>query len=74
MEGMGARPVLRKGGGKIGPVVSDNGNFLLDCSVAVKDAKRMEQEINSIPGVVENGIFTKFSKIIAGNGKGWREL
>jgi len=74
MEKMGARPRLRAGGGKAGPVVSDNGNFLLDCEMKVSDAKAMEQAINSIPGVVENGIFTKFSKVIVGTETGFREL
>jgi ribose 5-phosphate isomerase A len=74
MENMGAKPALRTGGKKVGPVVSDNGNFLLDCEMEIKNPKNLEQEINSIPGVVENGIFTRFSKIIAGNEKEWKEL
>lgn len=74
MEGMGAKPKLRSGGGKVGPVVSDNGNFILDCEMKITNAKKLEQDINSIPGVVENGIFTKFSKIIVGTESGSREL
>lgn len=74
LEKMGAKPKLRSGGGKAGPVVSDNGNFLLDCEMAVESPKKLEQEINSIPGVVENGIFTKFSRVIVGTEAGSREL
>lgn len=74
LEKMGSKPKLRTGGGKVGPVVSDNGNFLLDCEMKISNAKAMEQNINSIPGVVENGIFTKFSKVIVGTESGSREL
>ncbi|MEW5996939.1 MAG: ribose-5-phosphate isomerase RpiA [Candidatus Micrarchaeota archaeon] len=74
LEKMGAKPVLRTGGGKVGPVVSDNGNFLLDCAMKIADAEKLEQEINSIPGAVANGIFTRFSKIIVGSETGSREL
>jgi ribose 5-phosphate isomerase A len=74
MENLGAKPKLRSGGGKVGPVVSDNGNFILDCEMKITNAKKLEQDINAIPGVVENGIFTKFSKIIVGTESGSREL
>jgi len=74
LEGMGAKPVLRTGGKKVGPVVSDNGNFLIDAEMEINDAKKLEIELNQIPGVVENGIFTKFSKIIVGDEKGHKEL
>ena len=74
LEEMGGKPVLRTGGKKVGPVVSDNGNFLIDAEMEIGDAKKLETELNQIPGVVENGIFTKFSKIIVGDEKGHREL
>lgn len=71
---MGAKPVLRTGGKKVGPVVSDNGNFLIDAEMEIGDAKKLEIELNQIPGVVENGIFTRFSKVIVGGEKGHSEL
>ncbi len=49
---------LRYGTGKIGPVISDNGNVIGD--VHFKDAydpRMMEKQLTLIPGVVENGIF-----------------
>lgn len=57
---------LRMSKTKLGPVVTDNGNFLLDASIEIENAKEMEKWLNSIPGVVANGIFTKFSKILIG--------
>lgn len=51
---------------KLGPVISDNGNFLIDVEMNVKNPAEMEKEINNIPGVLENGIFSKCDKIIIG--------
>ncbi|MDQ6438099.1 ribose-5-phosphate isomerase RpiA [Mesorhizobium sp. LHD-90] len=45
------------------PVVTDSGNFILDCRCGVIPAPaRLEIELNRIPGVVENGLFTRESK------------
>ncbi|WP_062226341.1 ribose-5-phosphate isomerase RpiA [Aureimonas frigidaquae] len=42
------------------PVVTDSGNFILDCRcIAIEDPARLETELNRIPGVVENGLFTR---------------
>ncbi len=54
--------------------ISDNGNYLIDCEMSIKNPKKTEIELNSIPGIVENGIFTKFDKIIIGTEKGHYNL
>ncbi|MGH8415860.1 MAG: ribose 5-phosphate isomerase A [Pseudomonas sp.] len=43
------------------PVVTDSGNFILDChcGAVIKDPAPLEIELNRIPGVVENGLFTR---------------
>ena len=42
------------------PVVTDSGNFILDCKcIAIEDPATLETELNRIPGVVENGLFTR---------------
>lgn len=57
---LGAEATLRKGVRKAGPIVTDNGNLILDCLWKTPvDAAKMEDVINSITGVVENGFFTK---------------
>ncbi len=44
--------------GKLGPVVTDNGNFIIDIMLnSYIDPLKIEEEINNIPGVVENGVF-----------------
>ncbi|MCS7298410.1 MAG: ribose-5-phosphate isomerase RpiA [Spirochaetia bacterium] len=64
-------PTLRVGKGKLGPVVSDNGNFLLECYMRLENPKETERWLKSIPGIIENGIFTKFSTILVGTETGW---
>ncbi|EMB28966.1 ribose-5-phosphate isomerase A [Treponema denticola MYR-T] len=53
---------LREGVKKMGPVVTDNGNFIIDVKwpeAADVDPKVLEESLNKITGVVENGFFTK---------------
>jgi ribose 5-phosphate isomerase A len=49
---------LRTAKGKSGPLITDNGNFVLDVDFGpIRNPEKLEAEINAIPGVVENGIF-----------------
>jgi ribose 5-phosphate isomerase A len=42
------------------PVVTDSGNFILDCHcVVISRPGLLEIALNQIPGVVENGLFTR---------------
>ena len=57
---MGARCVLREGVRKCGPVITDNGNQILDCVwERPVNPSEMEDRIAKIAGVVESGFFTK---------------
>ncbi len=62
LEKYGVSIELRDGIRKKGPVITDNGNFLLDirwAADAVVEPAMLEDELNRIPGVVENGFFTQ---------------
>lgn len=60
LEKLGATCELREGLRKCGPVITDNGNQIIDCRWKQPvDASRLEDVINDITGVVENGFFTK---------------
>ena len=52
---IGGRPKLRKN------FITDNSNLILDTKFefSIKSPKKLELKINEIPGVVENGIFSK---------------
>ncbi len=56
--GRGLEVTLRHGSGKMGPVVTDNGNYLFDVRLPEPaDVVELERELESIPGVVAAGIF-----------------
>ena len=62
---MGGRPVLREGKGKVGPVVTDNGNFIVDVDFGLINApKELNSRLKLIPGVVETGLFIEMANII----------
>ena len=68
------KPVIRIAQRKLGPVISDNGCYIVDMDMRVDDPKKTEAWLKSMPGIVENGIFTKFDKIIVGSETGSRIL
>jgi len=54
----GGKPVLRESHGKLGPVVTDNGNFIIDANFGlIPDPQRLERKLKEITGVVETGLF-----------------
>lgn len=60
LEKLDANVVLREGVRKCGPVITDNGNQILDCLWKNPvDPEKMEDIIDDITGVVEVGFFTK---------------
>ena len=57
---LGATDVmLRAAAKKDGPVITDNGNVVLDARFAIEDPEALEAAITMIPGVLENGIFAR---------------
>ncbi len=58
MESCGADPVLRVGSDGE-PMVTDNGNYIIDCHFAggIDDAEGFERAIRARAGVVESGLF-----------------
>jgi ribose 5-phosphate isomerase A len=67
-------PKIRMSKAKLGPVISDNGCFIIDCAMKIENPKDMERELKNMPGIIENGIFTQFDQIIVGNESGFRIL
>lgn len=58
LRDIGSDPVLRMAVRKAGPVVTDQGNLIIDAKfAAITDPGLMERDINNIPGVLENGLF-----------------
>ncbi|VXD12410.1 Ribose-5-phosphate isomerase A [Planktothrix serta PCC 8927] len=65
IEKLGGKPTLRMGVKKAGPVVTDEGNLVIDVKFdALKNPAELEKEINNIPGVLDNGLFVGVANII----------
>jgi ribose 5-phosphate isomerase A len=73
---LGGRPSLRSGTGKVGPVVTDNGGFILDVDFGpIADPGRLDADLKAIPGVVETGIFAGMAhRVYVGKADGTVEL
>lgn len=78
LENLGCVPVLREGIRKDGPVLTDNGNFVVDCGFAhIDHPEELEKSIKMINGVVESGLFCGFpakTTVIVGNQKKCRVI
>ncbi len=59
IQEMKATSQLRMATKKAGPVVTDQGNLILDIlfNDGISDPKLIESNLNNIPGVLENGLF-----------------
>ena len=66
---MNGTSILRMATKKAGPVVTDQGNLILDVKFndGIQDPKDIERSINNIPGVLENGLFVDLTdKVLVG--------
>jgi len=66
---MNGNSTLRMAAKKAGPVVTDQGNLILDVMFndGIRNPKEIEKSINNIPGVLENGLFVDLTdKVLVG--------
>lgn len=57
-EELGGKPILRMAKAKAGPLVTDNGNFIIDVDFGiVKNPSEINDKLLTIPGVVDTGLF-----------------
>jgi len=63
LNAMGGEAELRMATRKAGPVVTDQGNLVLDVRFegGIADPVSLEKDINNIPGVLENGLFVNLA-------------
>ncbi len=65
IQGIGGKPTLRRGTGKLGPTVTDNGNYIIDADFGpISDPQKLSQELKMIPGVIETGLFLEMADIV----------
>ncbi|QNJ32645.1 ribose 5-phosphate isomerase A [Synechococcus sp. PROS-9-1] len=63
LKSMGGVAELRMATRKAGPVVTDQGNLVLDVrfEAGISDPIALERDINNLPGVLENGLFVNLA-------------
>ena len=73
---MGGKPFLRESNQKVDPVITDNGNVIVDVDFGLlHEPAKLECKLNGISGVVETGLFVKMADLIyLGERSGAREL
>ncbi len=65
IEALGGKPELRMGVKKAGPVITDQGNMVVDFKFETIDRPaELEKTLNNIPGVLENGIFVNCADLV----------
>ncbi|WP_371802971.1 ribose 5-phosphate isomerase A [Candidatus Lokiarchaeum ossiferum] len=59
---MGGKPTLRMAKNKAGPIISDNGNFIIDADFGIiQDPITLNEKLTMMTGVVETGLFTNMA-------------
>lgn len=62
---IGGKLTTRQGSGKIGPVITDNGNFIIDLNFGViDDPLKLELSLKMIPGIIETGLFIGMANLV----------
>ena len=62
---LGGKPVLREGKGKVGAVVTDNGNYIVDVDFGpIDNPEELNIGLKLIPGVIETGLFMNIADIV----------
>ena len=58
MRELDGQPMLREVQGKVGPLVTDNGNFIVDVDFGpLDDAEELNVKLKLVSGVIETGLF-----------------
>jgi len=59
---LGGKPKLRETKGKVGPVITDNGNYILDVTFEqTENLTELNRKLKLIAGVVETGLFLRMA-------------
>lgn len=65
IQKLGGQPTLRMGVKKAGPVVTDQGNLVVDVKFEhIDNPADLEKTLNNIPGVLENGLFVGVATLV----------
>jgi ribose 5-phosphate isomerase A len=64
LEAIGAEAKVRQAVGKLGPVVTDNGNNLVDARFGyIEDPRALNRRLHSVQGLLETGLFIGYADL-----------
>jgi len=70
VQELNGKPILRESEGKVGPVVTDNGNFIVDVEFGPVDAvDELDVKLKLVPGVLETGLFVGMADFVYVGGR-----
>jgi len=71
---LGGTPSVRSAGQKDGPVITQDGNLVIDCDFGeIEDPQGLGERLSMIPGVLEHGLFIDLAdEIVVGDPEGVR--
>jgi ribose 5-phosphate isomerase A len=62
---LGGTSSVREGKGKLGPIVTDNGNMIIDANFGlIHNPQELTGKVKNIPGVVETGFFVDLTDLV----------
>jgi ribose 5-phosphate isomerase A len=65
LKEVGGTSILREGRGKVGPVITDNGNVILDADFGlIRKPADLARDIKTVSGVVETGLFVGMADVV----------
>jgi len=65
LESLNLKVEPRIGKGKMGPIITDNGNMLADVYAGrIEDPESLDERLRRVAGILETGIFPKLANLI----------
>jgi len=65
LKQIGGKPTIREGTGKVGPVITDNGNVILDVDFGLmRKPAELSRDLKAVSGVLETGLFVGITDIV----------
>jgi len=62
---IGGKPILRESDKKVGPIITDNGNAIIDVVFGlIHEPAELNSKLKLLPGVVETGLFVKMADLV----------
>jgi ribose 5-phosphate isomerase A len=64
LKEMSGTAILREDKGKVGPVITDNGNAIIDANFGpIESPSKLESALTRLPGIVETGLFLEMADV-----------